>query len=78
MPGVEVALEGLLRDGALEVLAVFDKPDPLEGPYFEETIYVTPSRLPGGDPRARRGRVRTGRERDRAHRGTGARRGASL
>ena len=46
MPGVEVALEGLLRDGALEVLAVFDKPDPLEGPYFEETIYVTPSRLP--------------------------------
>jgi hypothetical protein len=32
--------------GALEVLAVFDKPDALEGPYFEETIYVTPSRLP--------------------------------
>jgi biotin carboxylase len=46
IPGVEVALEGLLRDGALEVLAVFDKPDALEGPYFEETIYVTPSRLP--------------------------------
>jgi biotin carboxylase len=46
VPGVEIALEGLLRDGALEVLAVFDKPDPLEGPYFEETIYVTPSRLP--------------------------------
>ncbi len=46
VPGVEVALEGLLRDGALEVLAVFDKPDALEGPYFEETIYVTPSRLP--------------------------------
>lgn len=46
IPGVEVALEGLLRDGALEVLAVFDKPDVLEGPYFEETIYVTPSRLP--------------------------------
>lgn len=46
VPGVEVALEGLLRDGTLEVLAVFDKPDPLEGPYFEETIYVTPSRLP--------------------------------
>ena len=45
-PGVEVALEGLLRDGALEVLAVFDKPDALEGPYFEETIYVTPSRHP--------------------------------
>jgi biotin carboxylase len=46
VPGVEVALEGLLRDGALEVLAVFDKPDALDGPYFEETIYVTPSRLP--------------------------------
>ena len=45
VPGVEVAVEGLLRDGALSVLAVFDKPDPLEGPYFEETIYVTPSRL---------------------------------
>lgn len=46
VPGVEVAVEGLLRGGALETLAVFDKPDPLEGPYFEESIYVTPSRLP--------------------------------
>ncbi|MYE05949.1 MAG: ATP-grasp domain-containing protein [Chloroflexi bacterium] len=46
IPGVEVALEGLLRDGELHTLAVFDKPDPLEGPFFEETIYVTPSRLP--------------------------------
>jgi biotin carboxylase len=46
VPGVEVAVEGILREGALEVLAVFDKPDPLVGPYFEETIYVTPSRLP--------------------------------
>jgi biotin carboxylase len=46
VPGRELALEGLLRDGVLETLAVFDKPDPLEGPYFEETIYVTPSRLP--------------------------------
>lgn len=45
-PGVEVAVEGLLRDGDLETLAVFDKPDPLDGPFFEETIYVTPSRLP--------------------------------
>jgi biotin carboxylase len=44
VPGAEVALEGLLRGGALEILAVFDKPDPLDGPYFEETIYVTPSR----------------------------------
>ncbi|MFL5883474.1 MAG: ATP-grasp domain-containing protein [Thermoleophilaceae bacterium] len=46
VPGAEVAVEGLLRGGELEVLAIFDKPDPLEGPYFEETIYVTPSRLP--------------------------------
>jgi biotin carboxylase len=46
VPGAEVALEGLLRRGELDVLAIFDKPDPLEGPYFEETIYVTPSRLP--------------------------------
>jgi biotin carboxylase len=46
VPGVEVAVEALMRAGELEVLAVFDKPDPLEGPYFEETLYVTPSRLP--------------------------------
>jgi hypothetical protein len=46
VPGAEVAVEGLLSGGDLEVLAVFDKPDPLVGPYFEETIYVTPSRLP--------------------------------
>ncbi|MBA3432392.1 MAG: ATP-grasp domain-containing protein, partial [Actinobacteria bacterium] len=46
IPGPEIAVEGLLRNGELEVLAVFDKPDPLDGPYFEETIYVTPSRLP--------------------------------
>jgi biotin carboxylase len=46
VPGAEVAVEGLLRAGALEVLAVFDKPDPLDGPHFEETIYVTPSRHP--------------------------------
>lgn len=43
--GIEVAVEGLLSFGDLEVLAIFDKPDPLQGPYFEETIYVTPSRL---------------------------------
>jgi biotin carboxylase len=43
--GAEVAVEGLLRRGQLEVLAIFDKPDPLNGPFFEETIYVTPSRL---------------------------------
>jgi biotin carboxylase len=46
VPGAEVAVEGLLEGGSLEVLAVFDKPDPLDGPFFEETIYVTPSRLP--------------------------------
>lgn len=46
LPGVEVALEGMLDNGALTVLALFDKPDPLDGPVFEETIYVTPSRLP--------------------------------
>ncbi len=45
IPGVEVALEGLLDRGRLHVLALFDKPDPLDGPFFEETIYVTPSRL---------------------------------
>lgn len=45
IPGVEVAVDGLLSSGSLQVLAIFDKPDPLDGPYFEETIYVTPSRL---------------------------------
>jgi len=44
--GGEVALEGLLTEGTLHTLALFDKPDPLDGPFFEETIYVTPSRLP--------------------------------
>ncbi|MEW5960606.1 MAG: ATP-grasp domain-containing protein [Chloroflexota bacterium] len=46
IPGFEVALEGILDQGRLHVLALFDKPDPLDGPFFEETIYVTPSRLP--------------------------------
>ena len=46
VPGFEVALEGMLTDGRLTTLAIFDKPDPLDGPFFEETIYVTPSRLP--------------------------------
>ena len=46
IPGVEVALDGVLVDGALQVLAVFDKPDPLDGPYFEETFFITPSRQP--------------------------------
>jgi biotin carboxylase len=51
IPGVEVALEGILIGGNLKVLALFDKPDPLNGPYFEETIYVTPSRLPDDQQR---------------------------
>ncbi|MEO8897282.1 MAG: ATP-grasp domain-containing protein [Candidatus Dormibacter sp.] len=42
--GAEIAVEGLLRQGALTVIAVFDKPDPLDGPFFTETLYVTPSR----------------------------------
>jgi hypothetical protein len=46
IPGCEVALEGLLTAGRLQVLAFFDKPDPLDGPFFEETLYITPSRLP--------------------------------
>ena len=46
IPGREYALEGLLQHGELTTLALFDKPDPLDGPYFEETLYVTPSRLP--------------------------------
>jgi biotin carboxylase len=44
--GEEIAVEGLMNRGRLKVLAIFDKPDPLTGPFFEETIYVTPSRLP--------------------------------
>lgn len=46
VPGREVAVEGILRAGTLEVLTIFDKPDALDGPFFEETYYVTPSRLP--------------------------------
>ncbi|MDP8922469.1 MAG: ATP-grasp domain-containing protein [Chloroflexota bacterium] len=46
LPGPEVALEGLLDKGSLRILTIWDKPDPLDGPFFEETIYVTPSRLP--------------------------------
>ena len=45
IPGIEVALEGILLEGELKMLALFDKPDPLEGPFFEETLYITPSRL---------------------------------
>ncbi|HLL85787.1 MAG TPA: ATP-grasp domain-containing protein [Thermoleophilaceae bacterium] len=48
VPGAEIAVEALVRDGQLEPLAIFDKPDPLEGPFFEETLLVTPSRLEDG------------------------------
>jgi biotin carboxylase len=46
IPGREFALEGLVTTGKLQTLTIFDKPDPLEGPFFEETIYLTPSREP--------------------------------
>jgi biotin carboxylase len=46
IPGREFALEGIVSAGKLQTLAIFDKPDPLDGPFFEETIYVTPSREP--------------------------------
>ncbi|MBI4477700.1 MAG: ATP-grasp domain-containing protein [Acidobacteria bacterium] len=52
VPGVEVAVEALMERGAVVPLALFDKPDPLEGPFFEETIYVTPSRLPAARQQA--------------------------
>jgi biotin carboxylase len=42
--GREYAIEGVLTDGRLQTLAVFEKPDPLDGPFFEETIYITPAR----------------------------------
>ena len=46
LPGAEVAVEGIVLEGELKLLALFDKPDRLEGPFFEETIYVVPSRFP--------------------------------
>jgi hypothetical protein len=52
IPGREFAIEGILHHGALHVLAVFDKPDPLDGPFFEETLYLTPSTSPEGEQRA--------------------------
>ena len=52
IPGREFALEGIVTDGRLQTLAIFDKPDPLDGPFFEETIYVTPSREPAEVQRA--------------------------
>jgi len=52
LEGREVAVEALLTGGELRLLAIFDKPEPLEGPYFEESIYVTPSRLSADELRA--------------------------
>jgi biotin carboxylase len=52
VPGAEVSVEGLLVDGELHALAILDKPDPLDGPYFEETLFVAPSRLPPADQTA--------------------------
>lgn len=43
--GTEIAVEAVVERGQLKLLAIFDKPDPLSGPFFEETIYLTPSRL---------------------------------
>ncbi|MYH28052.1 MAG: ATP-grasp domain-containing protein [Acidobacteria bacterium] len=51
IPGREIAVEGVVTNGELEIFAIFDKPDPLEGPFFEETIYVTPDRLLPGERR---------------------------
>jgi len=50
--GTEVAVEAIVDRGRLRVLAIFDKPSPLPGPFFEETIYVTPSRV---DPDVQQG-----------------------
>jgi biotin carboxylase len=46
IPGREFAVEGIMTRGKLQTIAIFDKPDPMEGPFFEETLYVTPSREP--------------------------------
>jgi biotin carboxylase len=51
LPGREVAVEALMTDGVLSPLAIFDKPDDLTGPFFEETLYVTPSRLGAAEQR---------------------------
>jgi len=47
IPGTEYAIEGVMTDGVFRAFVIFDKPDPLVGPFFEETIYVTPSRASG-------------------------------
>ena len=45
IPGAEVAVEAMLLKGELQILTIFDKPEPLNGPFFEESYYITPSRL---------------------------------
>jgi biotin carboxylase len=57
IPGREFAVEGIVTRGASRILAIFDKPDPLEGPFFEETIYVTPSRENAASQRTMRDAV---------------------
>lgn len=57
IPGRELAIEGIVTGGRLQLLAIFDKPDPLDGPFFEETIYVTPSRDPAHEQAALTGAV---------------------
>jgi biotin carboxylase len=52
IPGDEYAIDGLIEHGTLRVLGIFDKPDPLDGPFFEETIYITPSRADAARQRA--------------------------
>jgi biotin carboxylase len=52
IPGREFAIEGIMTRGCLKILTIFDKPDPLDGPFFEETIYTTPSRAPESIERA--------------------------
>ena len=54
IPGQEFAVDGVIDHGTLHVLSIFDKPDPLDGPFFEETIYVTPSRAPAAEQAAMR------------------------
>ena len=48
LPGPELSIDGVLAAGDLTVTAVFDKPATPDGPTFEETLLVRPSRLPSG------------------------------
>ena len=46
LPGIEIAFDGFVKQGRMIALAMFDKPEPMDGPYFEESYYITPSQLP--------------------------------